>query len=301
MDTLDRVTQVFKSSEEITFDNSSRIVLMSDCHRGDGSWADEFSKNQNVYFAALSQYYKENYTYIEIGDGDELWENSKFSDITQAHSDVFWLLSEFFKEGRFYCIFGNHDIVKKDKKFVRENLFQYFDEHQEKNAPLFKDIKIHEGLILKYSKTGDKIFLIHGHQVDHLNDDFWRLSRFLVRYLLRPLEYYGMNDPTSAAKNNSKKHMVERKLTEWVIREKQMLIAGHTHRPMFPRVGEPPYFNDGSSVHPRCITAMEILDGNMALVKWSIKTKYDGTLFVGRDILAGPGRLTDYFENIKKR
>jgi predicted phosphodiesterase len=214
---------------------------------------------------------------------------------------VFWILSKFFNEGRFYCIFGNHDIVKKDKKFVKENLFQYFDERQEKYVPLFKDIKIHEGLILKYSKTGDKIFLIHGHQVDRLNDDFWRLSRALVRYLLRPLEYYGMNDPTSAAKNNSKKHMVERKLTEWVIREKQMLIAGHTHRPMFPKVGEPPYFNDGSSVHPRCITAIEIIDGNMLLVKWSVKTKNDGTLFVGREILAGPGRLTDYFENIKKR
>ena len=92
---------------------------MSDCHRGDGSWADDFSKNQNIYFAALTHYYNENYTYIEIGDGDELWENKKLSDIIQVHSDVFWLLSKFYNEDRLYLIFGNHDMVKKDNEFVR--------------------------------------------------------------------------------------------------------------------------------------------------------------------------------------
>ena len=62
-----------------------------------------------------------------------------------------------------------------------------------------------------------------------------------------------------------------------------MLIAGHTHKPMFPEVGETPYFNDGSCVHPRCITAIEISDGNIILVKWSVNTKNDGTLFIDRD------------------
>lgn len=74
-----------------------------------------------------------------------------------------------------------------------------------------------------------------------------------------------------------------------------MLIAGHTHRPMFPEVGEPPYFNDGSCVHPHVITAIEIANGDIMLVKWNIKTKNDGTLFVDRDVLAGPRKLKDYF------
>ena len=246
MDALKHVSQVFETAEQIPFDDSSRIVLMSDCHRGDGSWADDFSRNQNLYFAALTHYYNENYTYIEIGDGDELWENSKFSDIKQAHSDVFWLLSKFCNEDRLYLIFGNHDIVKKDNRFVKNDLYQYFDEHEKRDISLFENIKLHEGLILRHRFTGDKIFLVHGHQVDCLNDRLWRLARFLVRYLWRPLTTFGVNDPTRTAKNYKKKEAVEKKLTEWVIREKHMLIAGHTHRPMFPEIGEPPYFNDGS-------------------------------------------------------
>ena len=79
-----------------------------------------------------------------------------------------------------------------------------------------------------------------------------------------------------------------------------MMIAGHTHRPVFPEVGEPLYFNDGSCVHPHSITAIEISGGYISLVKWQIKTKQDGTLFVGKDILAGPRLLRNYFDFYKK-
>jgi UDP-2,3-diacylglucosamine pyrophosphatase LpxH len=295
MSKLKRVSQVFQSAEQISFDDSSRIVLMSDCHRGDGSWADNFLKNQNPYFAALNHYYNESYTYIEIGDGDELWENSRFFNIIQTHKDVFRLLAKFFNENRLYLIFGNHDMVKKNDKFVRNYLYQYFDDRKKKYVPLFENIKVHEGLVLRYKVTDDKILLIHGHQVDCLNDKMWRLSRFLVRYLWRPLELFGVNDPTSTAKNYKKKDDIEKNLTQWVIREKYMLIAGHTHRPMFPEVGQPLYFNSGSCVHPRCITAIEIRDGNIILVKWNVKTRADDTLFVRRDVLAGPRRLIDFF------
>lgn len=295
MDTLKRVSQVFKAAQQLLFDDSSRIVLMSDCHRGDGSWMDDFSRNQNLYFAALTHYYNENFTYIEIGDGDELWENSKFSDIKLAHSDVFWLMSKFFSEDRLYLIFGNHDIVKSDNRFVKSNLYQYYNEAEKRHIPLFTGIKLHEGLILRYKSTGDKIFLVHGHQVDCFNDRLWRLARFLARYLWRPLNLFGVNDPTRTAKNYLKKEAAEKRLTKWVISEKHMVIAGHTHRPMFPEPGEPAYFNDGSCVHPRCITGIEIADGYIMLVKWHVKTKRDGTLFIGREVLAGPRKIKEYF------
>lgn len=298
MNTLKRVSQVFKAADEIPFDDSSRIVLMSDCHRGNGSWADDFARNQNLYFAALSHYYKEKYTYIELGDGDELWKYKNLSDIVSIHSHVFWLLSNFYKEGRLHVIFGNHDIVKKYDKFVKNNMYEYFDEKERKYIPLFPDIKLHEGLILKHKATGDKILLIHGHQGDLINDGMWRLGRFLVRYLWGPLSSIGINDPTSAAKNYDKKDEVEQKLTEWVKKEKHMMIAGHTHRPMFPEAGDIPYFNDGSSVHPRCITAIEIAEANITLVKWNIQTREDGTLFIGREVLAGPRKLKDYFKAV---
>lgn len=296
MKTLKRVSQVFKTSDELPFNDSSRIVLMSDCHRGDGSLSDAFSKNQNLYFVALSYYYKENFTYIEIGDGDELWKNNNFSDIKREYSNVFWYLSKFFDEERLHLIFGNHDIVKRKSKFVKNNMSEYYDEQGKKTVSLFKNIKVHEGLILRHTVTNDKIFLIHGHQGQCINDKLWWLGRFLCRTLWEPLSSLGINVPISTAKNNKQKEAVEKKLTEWVKKKKHMLIAGHTHRPMFAEVGEPPYFNAGSSVHPRCITAIEIFEGSILLVKWNVKTKEDGTLFIGRDVLAGPRRLDAYFE-----
>ncbi|MEL7565001.1 MAG: metallophosphoesterase [Dehalobacterium sp.] len=297
MDSFERLSQVFKSSETIPFNDSSRIVLISDCHRGDGSWADTFLKNQNLYYAALTHYYKERFTYIELGDGDELWENNNFYEIIHVHKNAYWLLSKFFNEGRLYFIFGNHDMIKKSNRFVKRNYYYYFDERKKKFFPIFKNIKFHEGLILKHTETKNKIFLLHGHQVDFFNDQMWGASRFLVRYFWRPLELFGVNDPTSTAKNYIKKQFVEKKLIEWVKKEKHMLIAGHTHRPVFPEVGEPPYFNDGSCVHPRCITAIEIADGHILLVKWNVQTKTDGTLFVYREILAGPRKLKEYFRS----
>jgi UDP-2,3-diacylglucosamine pyrophosphatase LpxH len=268
---------------------------MSDCHRGDGSWADTFSKNQNIYFAALNYYYYDNYTYIEIGDGDELWENNNISNIIKEHKNAFLILKRFFNKKRLYLIYGNHDIVKQSQKYVKQNLYYYYDEREKKKIALFKGIKVHEGLVLKQKDTQNEIFLVHGHQVDFLNSTLWRLTRFLVRYLWRPLEIFGVNDPTSTAKNYRKKESVEKRLSRWVQNNDSMIVAGHTHRPVFPEVGETRYFNDGSCVHPHGITAIEIANSKIQLVKWSIKTKDDNTLYVGRDIILGPTPLADYF------
>lgn len=298
MSTSKRISKIFESADKILFDDSSRFILMSDVHRGDGSLADDFSNNESPYYAALTYYFKENYTYIEIGDGDELWKNKRLSDIFPMHRDTFLLLTKFFTKDRLYFIFGNHDMVKSKNKFKENNLYQCFDHQNKMNAPLFKDIKIHEGLILCHKLTNQKILLIHGHQASFLDCDLWRLRRFLVRHLWKHLELFGVNDPTSAAKNYDKKDAIEIKLTKWVTQNKYMLIAGHTHRPMFPEIGEPPYFNDGSCVHPRAITGIEIADGNIVLVKWSVKTKDDGSLFIGREVLAGPKKLKNYFDQL---
>ncbi|AFM41802.1 hypothetical protein Desaci_2890 [Desulfosporosinus acidiphilus SJ4] len=294
MDKLKRISKIFQDAEKIPFDDSSKIILFSDVHRGDGSWADDFLKNQNLYYAALNHYYHENYSYIEIGDGDELWKNNKLSEIIDVHNDTFNLLSRFYNEGRFYMISGNHDIVKQSNQYVTDNLYQYFDERTKKYVPLFEKIKIHEGLILKHRETNQQLFLIHGHQANIMDYELWWFSRFLVRYLWRHLELFGMNDPTSTGRNYEKKEEVDNILIDWVTQNNQILIAGHTHRPMFPEVGTPPYFNDGSCVHPLSITGIEINDGSIALIKWSVKTKDDGTLYIDKDFLEGPRKLSDY-------
>ncbi len=293
MDYLNRITKIFNSSDEINIDDNSKIIIMSDVHRGDGNWNDSFARNQNVFFAALSHYYRENYTYIELGDGDELWEVKNPKEIIREHKDVFWLMSQFYKENRFYMLYGNHDIEKVNKEYLRNNFYFYYDERENEHIPLFENIKVHEGLILKYQDK--KMLLIHGHQVDFMNYDIWPISRFLVRHIWRPLELYGIKDITRTAKNYRKRHSVAKKLTDWTIKTDIPLIAGHNHRPMFPKIGEPSYFNDGSCVHIRCITGIEIVNGNVVLIKWSIEPNHKGQLHIVKDILAGPNRLGDFF------
>jgi predicted phosphodiesterase len=192
-------------------------------------------------------------------------------------------------------LYGNHDVVKRDPKYAQTKCNSFYCDSTDSKVPLFPGIEIMEGLILKYRHTNNQILLTHGHQGDFLNDTLWKISRFLVRYLWRPLELVGIKDPTSTSKNNKKKNTVEKNLMDFARERNQMLICGHTHRPVFPKVGEVPYFNDGSCVHPRCITALEIRGGTIALVKWAVMTKPDRTLYVGREVLESPIRLNDYF------
>ncbi|MDF2538170.1 MAG: hypothetical protein K0S76_1191 [Herbinix sp.] len=295
-----RLSKALASSKVIPFDESSRFVIMSDCHRGDGSWGDNFSNNQNLFFAALSYYYESGYTYIELGDGDELWENRNIQDIIHTHSDAYWLMSLLYKEGRLHMLFGNHDIIKKDPKYTKTKCSAFYCDSIHSMLPLFPGIKITEGIILKHWTSNDMLFLVHGHQGDFLNSTLWKLARFLVRYVWRPLELMGIRDPTSAAKNNRIKGNIEKKIMEWAEQENQLVIAGHTHRAVFPKPGEPLYFNDGSCVHPRCITALEIRNGMITLVKWALMTKPDRTLYVGREILEQPVSLEEYFKYMRK-
>lgn len=296
MSTSKCLSNLLTQAKVINFDENSRIVIMSDCHRGNGSWGDNFSNNQNLFFAALYHYYENGYTYIELGDGDELWENRKIEDIINVHSDAFWLMSLLYKDYRFYMLYGNHDIIKRDPRFVQNKCHSFYCDTVNSRIALFPGIEINEGIILRFRNTKYQILLTHGHQADFINNEIWRITKFLVRYLWKPLELIGVKDPTSAAKNNKRKNSIEKKLNDWSAKNQQMLICGHTHRPVFPKPGESLYFNDGSCVHPRCITAIEIKNGTIALVKWAVMTRPDRSLYVGREVLEGPVRLLDYFQ-----
>jgi len=240
---------------------------------------------------ALYYYYNEGFTYIELGDGDELMENKRFSDIRRSHSHVFWLMRKFYREKRLYLVYGNHDMERKDPRVVEDTLYRYCNEPTGKVEPLFEGIEVYEGLILRHSRTGQRIFLVHGHQGDPIHDRFWWLGRFFARHLWRHLQLLGVRDPTSPAKNSEKRSKVERELVAWVRANNQPLIAGHTHQPRFAGQGKPPYFNDGSCVHPRCITGIEIQSGQIALIKWSTTAKRDGALHIARTVLVGPKKL----------
>ena len=288
-----RLDNIFHNAQEIPFDDSSKIILMSDCHRGDGSWSDDFADNQLIYDAALVKYFNEGYTYIEIGDGDDLWKYKKPKIIIKEHLDTFKILSQFYRENRLYMMLGNHDIRKQEANIIQK-FYSFFDKDTHKHFPLFEHIEVHEGIVLNYACENVRLFLVHGHQADFLNYNIWGISEILVRYLWRHLELLGVKNPVSPAKNVKKQNKVDKKLIHWVEKNNQILIAGHTHRPTFPNPRKAPYFNAGSSVHPRGITGIEIVNGEISLIKWSLKAKCEGFIFVDKNILAGPKKLTSF-------
>lgn len=293
MSTFRRLTEVYQKAMEIPFDNASKIVLISDCHKGDGSWADDFSHNQNIYYSALEYYYHNGFTYIDLGDSDELWKNRNFMTISLNYPDTFRLIRNFYTNNRLYIIFGNHDVVKRNPAFVKKRLSSLYDPHIGRYEPLFDNITIHEGLLLKHTETNQKLFLVHGHQGDFIADVYWKLGRFLTRHVWRRIESVGFKDPTSAAINSALTKKVEKKIIEWIVANKQAVVCGHTHRPSCPSEDMPPYFNDGCCIFNDGMTCLEIVNSEITLVKWDIKTNKDRVFYVDREEIAIPRRVAD--------
>lgn len=276
---MKRIDKLFSSSKRIAIDKKTKIVIMSDCHRGEGNNEDNFLKNETIYNGALKYYLKNNFTYVELGDGDELWEVKDISNIISGHKSTYKLLENFNKKGNLIMLIGNHDV----EKLKKDNYY----------GDILKDLDIYESIVLNYD--GNEIFLIHGHQVDLLNSTFWRLSRFLVRYVWSKLERIGINDPTSAAKNYKLSNSIEKKLVKWSNHNKKIIIAGHTHRPIMPERLEHKYFNDGSCVHPNGITGLEIEYGSIRLVRWIMNTNDEGLVVVTRENLTEAVAISKYF------
>lgn len=290
-----KLDRAYKNAKLVSFDDTSKFILFSDCHRGDNSFADDFANNRNIYYHALNHYYNKGFSYAELGDGDELWENISFSAILNAHKNVYEIMQKFHKKGRLHMIWGNHDMVYRDPEYVKKNLSTYFDPKIGKDVKLFDKIEYNEAIILKHKDTKQEIFLAHGHQADWWNYTFWKWSRFMVRILWKPLNVMGIADPTSPAKNYKELIKIERRTKKWIKENNNLItVFGHTHRPRFPEPGDIAFFNDGSCVHPRSITGIEIENGGIALIKWKIATKEDGTLQIVREKLEGPKKLIDY-------
>jgi predicted phosphodiesterase len=266
---------------------------------------------------ALSYYLERGFTYVEMGDGDELFENKDFAAIAYAHRNVFYLMREFYcdppppdagpdaeytpkKVPRLYLLFGNHDIQRRDPAVVAKDYFRFHIEYKGREENMFPDVAVHESLILRYEYEGMQkdIFLVHGHQGDWFNDHLWWLALITVRYFWAPLQQFvGWRDPTLPDKPyHVDKWSVQQRIREWLVKERKMLICGHTHHSYFASPLDPAhYFNTGSCVHPRAIIGIEIQNGEIALIKWEkAPRRADGVLHVVRTVLVGPVPIRSY-------
>jgi hypothetical protein len=135
METLPKLERI----RRLTLAPGMKLVCMSDMHRGDGSGADDFAQNSLIYRCALEHYLESGFTYVELGDAEELWENDNFDQIYITHTSVYELLAKFHdpdpEKTRYLKVWGNHDLYWKDNEAVYRTLFP--------------GIEVHEGIILE--------------------------------------------------------------------------------------------------------------------------------------------------------
>jgi hypothetical protein len=196
-------------------------------------------------------------------------------------------------------LYGNHNLQMKNRAYLEKNYYKAHDDVSDTEEDLFPGMTAHESLILVHRNTGQEIFVFHGHQGDTINDQLWFLSFLMIRFFWRFMHILGVKYAASPAKNKNRRHKVERSISRWnIMHESIMLICGHTHRPKFAKFGEPAYFNTGCCIHPRGITCLELIYGDICLVSWRTQSRKDGTLYIKRTVLQGPDPIEIFNQQI---
>jgi predicted phosphodiesterase len=282
---------------------NGRFIVFSDMHKGKRDLADDFRLAEKNYLTALEHYFAEGYTLICLGDCEELWENQP-KELMEANKATLEAEVKFLNVGRYYRMFGNHDL-EWNYEFPR-NLYL---------KPVFGDkLKICESIILQsnYNNELYSIFLTHGHQGDKRSDGN-AFSKWIVAAIWTPIQrFLEINiDTVSDSIELVDKHNII--MYQWSATQKNLVfISGHTHKPVFAsldhverltiqiekakQLGEetvalndelakrkaeyagkqfiktmavPSYFNSGCCCFfDGDITGIEIADGEIRLVKW---------------------------------
>lgn len=218
-------TRPGKKGPLICFDAvKDKFVILSDQHKGARDGADMFAGAERNYLAALDYYYGGQFTYINLGDSEELWENI-FLTVKNHNQATFDKEKLFIDADRFIKIFGNHDLYWGNDPLAMLSLTQIYD----------KAIRIYEGAILQADVSGKtlSIFMTHGHQGDLQSDGNW-FSKWFVSDIWGPLQGYLRINPNTPAFNNQLKTDHNRIMYEWSSQRKDtLLITGHTHQPVF--------------------------------------------------------------------
>jgi predicted phosphodiesterase len=287
---------------------NQRIIIFSDQHRGARDGADDFAVCENSYLTALDYYDKEKFYYVNLGDCEELWENTLFTIV--KHNEAVFQKEKLFITRDAYCkVFGNHDLFWDNDPLVSVWLKKIYG----------KVIRIYTGVLIRVDFSAGNyldIFCTHGHQGDKQSDGN-AFSKWFVSYVWGPLQNLleiNTNDPSA---NDNLKTLHNIYMYDWsAAQENTILITGHTHQPVFnslthlerlyqqlkkaytlndadaqkkieaeiPRRKReynyvnksfdemrPTYFNSGCCCfEDGTITGIEICDGFIRLIKWSM-------------------------------
>jgi len=216
-----------RSTHTLPFDlRADRLIIFSDQHRGARNGADDFLRSERAYNAALAYYHAQGHTLVVLGDAEELWEEFPWA-VTRAYPHTLGLEARFQAEGRYLRVWGNHD----DDWSFPDNVQMFL-------RPIFGGpLPIHESVRVQV-KDGEAglgvLFLVHGHQGDTASDNWAWLSRWIVRLIWRPIQRLTRISLNTPARDWHLRERHNIALYRWAAaRAKTVLVAGHTHRPVF--------------------------------------------------------------------
>jgi UDP-2,3-diacylglucosamine pyrophosphatase LpxH len=228
---LDRA---FAAADELELDSEREsIVIFSDHHRGARDGADDFLRCEPAYCAALGYYLEAGYRLVMLGDVEELWENDPGPALA-AYRSTLDLEAAFHRAGRYYRFWGNHDDLWADASAVDHHL-----------GELFPGLLVRESLKLRLARAESPptfFFLVHGHQGTDESDRFAWFSRIVVRVVWRRIQRKAGLTGNTPAKDFELRARHDRAMFEWARTRspRVILIAGHTHRPVFWTSTPPP-------------------------------------------------------------
>lgn len=225
--------RVIALGDVIQFDvQSDQFVVFSDQHKGSRDGADDFQVSEPTYNGAIAYYNRMRYTLLTLGDVEELWEERP-RPVLQAYPDTFALEAKFQADGRYLRFWGNHD-----------DNWRYPEQVEKLLDPVYAPptLTVREGLLVEIRNGPEKLgrlFLVHGHQGTLDSDRFADISRILVRYLWRPFQRLTRIPSNTPATNWRLRQSHNIALYNWSAQQnKLILIAGHTHRPVFESIAD---------------------------------------------------------------
>jgi len=206
---------------------TDRYIIFSDQHRGARNAADDFQRSERAYNAALAYYLHMGHTLIVLGDAEDLWEETPAA-VIRAYRRSLELEARFHQRGRYVRIWGNHDDEWQYADSARRHLDAVYG-----NPPL----RVLESLhftVMEGPEALGVLFLLHGHQGDAFNDRWAWLTRILVRYVWRPFQRLTRISLNTPAKSWDLRGKINQAMYAWAAQQQKLiLIAGHTHSPVF--------------------------------------------------------------------
>jgi hypothetical protein len=206
-------------------DVQQRVIIFSDQHRGTRNGSDDFGVCEKTYLRALEYYDSEKFFYVNLGDCEELWENTMFG-IAKYNTAVYEREKLFITRDAYCKVFGNHDLFWDNDPLSSVWLKKIYG----------KAVRIFTAVLIRVDfSSGEylEIFCTHGHQGDKQSDGN-AFSKWFVSYIWGPLQNLLEINTNSPSANNNLKTLHNMFMYDWsAAQEKTLLVTGHTHQPVF--------------------------------------------------------------------